>query len=687
MKNKLLSPLLRMGLAVTAIFLLFAAQPAYAVSDVSISALDTIANFGTQIKADSLLPNEAISFSVKKPDGSLVKMQTIASQEGNASVTFEDNQTLLAGAYSVILDNYNEMASFEVFPGEMNPETSGLYSSKGFVGANGADFAKVNVRIVDDFGNPLEFHEVKLTSSRGSDRIVAQLPETDENGLAAFLISSKETGVATFIATDESTGLTLSTRLKITFFKAPTVFKSVGGDPETILLAQASQTVSKFVIDNIPASVYQNETVSFQLKAIDALGYIVPAYTGTVIFSSTDTNAKYPNPYTFQPSDQGKKTFDLGLSFATLGTQKLTVQQEANALIKGEKTMEVMKKGSSGAGSSVIITKPATGTYAVNMLEIAGETSPSAKVKIFDNGQQIAEVVTDGNGRFSFKTSLLKDGQHAFHAESNGIQSTATVVTIDSTPAQIEQVNISKTNLTPGQTTEITFYSDPDLNSVQATVGDLIIDLESDPKNPGFYQGTLTAPLQTGEYTVNVILTDKLGNVTPTTEVGKLVVGSFFPSGSQSVFNVPSKVGGVQASPGNGKVTLTWQQAQTGIAFYRIYYGTNPDNLNLVVNTLDSKTQWDIPSLQNGTAYYFQVSAVDTANNESDNRSNMVSATPSASLQTSQSPVLCDPMPCPPDFTYPPTTPEDGPEVFGIIIASLLGGSLWRVYRKRYNIA
>ncbi|MBI2639233.1 Ig-like domain-containing protein [Candidatus Peregrinibacteria bacterium] len=667
------------------------AQSVRAAFDFSrLAALDTVAGFETVVKLNGFSSKQNLAIKISRPDGSEIIKQTVADFNGNARATISGYETKLAGSYRVAVDGFSDATVFEVFPGEMSPAVSGLYASKTFAAANGVDAVKVNVRIVDEFGNPLEFHEVKLVSSRSSDRIFNETAETAGDGIASFLISSPEVGVSTFTATDESSSETISARLKIVFFRAKGVAKAVGGDPETILLAQSGMSAARFEIDNLAASLNVNETVSFRVKAVDASGAVVNSYAGTIIFSSTDPNAQLPSAYTFQPADQGQHTFDLGLSFRTAGSQKLTVQQQGNALIQGEKTVTVTTVSSGGSAGQVRITKPATGTYSLKILEIAGEATPNVKVKLFDNGQEMTEVQANSAGRFSFNTPLLQDGQHVFSASSSGVQSESVTVTIDSTPARVEQFDISKTDLAPGESVEISVRSDPDLNSIQATMGDFITDLEPDPQNPGIYRGTLTAPAQDGEYTINIIITDKVGNVSPAAEAGKIRVDAGLKPPPIPSFSVPSKVQGAEAHPGNAAVQITWQAAQAaaGIAQYRIYYGTDPARITLVTNTTDAKTSWIIPNLQNGTKYYFQVVGIDTNGNEGDNRSDVVNATPSPDAVLPggggglQPPVLCDPMPCP-VAPPPPYTPEDGPEVFGMVIAALVGSGALRFLKKR----
>jgi hypothetical protein len=689
-------------LKITAILILglfVSVQTAYAST--TLSALDTVVNFGTKIEARNLQSGTSVDFKIKKPDGGFFDIQVVADSSGKATTFLPEGETKVAGIYTVNLNNgapfdstYGGQTTFRVFPGEMNKDSSSVYSDKETFAANGMDFTKIGVRIVDEFGNVLELHNVKLVSSRNADQILEDTLTTDSNGVASFLVSSMEPGFSTFTVTDETAGETVSNRVRVNFYDAPVTLQSVGGDP--VLLAQAGQIVSGFKIENIPASVRVNETTGFTVTAVDASGQPVPSYTGTVVFSSTDINAQLPTQYTYMPVDQGRKTFDLGLTFRTVGSQTLTVQQQNDATKRGFRTVQVLAASSNGTGAtgSVRITKPATGTYAVNTLEVAGEANSVSRVAILDRGQRIGEVQSDSSGRFSFNTPLLTDGQHIFYATSNGVQSEAVTVTIDSTPARVEHSQIQNKNLAPGGTTEVSVNSDSDLNSVQVTVGDdFIIDLVPDAVVAGLYTGTITAPAAEGEYTVNATLTDKYGNVTPLTEIGKLKVDAGLRPPPVPSFNVPSKVRGVAAVPWNAAVTLTWQPAtaEAGMAMYRIYYGTDQQNLNLVTNTATATNSFTVTNLRNGSTYYFQVVGVDNNGNEGDNKSDAVSASPNASAplppsgtESGQdgSPVLCDPGPCPPDVSPPPVTPQDGPEVWGMILAALMATSGWKVLRK-----
>lgn len=80
----------------------------------------------------------------------------------------------------------------------------------------------------------------------------------------------------------------------------------------------------------------------FNVKAVDAFGNTVTNYTGTVKFSTTDTNSNVvlPSNYTYQLSDNGNKQFT-GAKLCTAGPQTIYVEDVSNPLIKGQVTVNV----------------------------------------------------------------------------------------------------------------------------------------------------------------------------------------------------------------------------------------------------------------------------------------------------------------------------------------------------------
>jgi fibronectin type 3 domain-containing protein len=104
----------------------------------------------------------------------------------------------------------------------------------------------------------------------------------------------------------------------------------------------------------------------------------------------------------------------------------------------------------------------------------------------------------------------------------------------------------------------------------------------------------------------------------------------------------PGPPNGLTASPGNGKVTLSWKapgsDGGTGISGYEIYRGTSPggESGTPVNASLVAGTSFTVAGLTNGTMYYFTVAAVNKAKLQSA-RSGEASATPAAGASASAS--------------------------------------------------
>src|SRR5579871_725846 len=78
------------------------------------------------------------------------------------------------------------------------------------------------------------------------------------------------------------------------------------------------------------------------ITAVDSNGNIVPGYTGTVAFSSSDPfPGTVPATYTFTAADQGTHTFAAGGTLFTAGSQTVTAQDTANPSISSTATITV----------------------------------------------------------------------------------------------------------------------------------------------------------------------------------------------------------------------------------------------------------------------------------------------------------------------------------------------------------
>lgn len=99
---------------------------------------------------------------------------------------------------------------------------------------------------------------------------------------------------------------------------------------------------------------------------------------------------------------------------------------------------------------------------------------------------------------------------------------------------------------------------------------------------------------------------------------------------------VPSDVEGLSAQAGDGEVELSWDMAtdNVGVTEYKIYYGLNSvaeDSESYTlgpVETNNDSLSHTVTGLVNDTTYYFAITALDSAGNESEYYSEEISATP-----------------------------------------------------------
>ena len=113
--------------------------------------------------------------------------------------------------------------------------------------------------------------------------------------------------------------------------------------------------IDKFVLSG-PLSVPAGSPFSLTVTAEDALNNVVPLYTGTVDFSSSDFLAILPASYTFVLADSGQHMFSM--VFNTIGTDQVTAFDDANRAISGF------------ARVSVVAPVPEPETYAMVLIAL-----------------------------------------------------------------------------------------------------------------------------------------------------------------------------------------------------------------------------------------------------------------------------------------------------------------------------
>lgn len=687
-------------------------------SGIEMDAIDTVAGYGALLRLSNAPSENELEILVEKPDGSQVLLETESDLYGKAKIDVEGFYTKKAGEYTVMArtknskEDYGSAATFTVYPDSVSTSRSVLSVDRTTASANGNDYVSLEVYLRDRYNNPIQGHTINIISSRLTDEVVriSSAEYTNNQGSMLFHIYSRESGVATFMAHDTTSNITLNDRAKIAYYEPAATAPAIGG--HTVILASSSVAgpVSKFEIEELEESVKVGQTLNFTVTAYDEDDNIATDYTGEIRFSSTDNNATLPQDYQFEAEDQGTHTFSLSLSFETEGTQMLTVTNIDDDEIYGEFEIEVVRQGtgsSSNSGSdsnsgnsgteTFTVLTPTAGTYSRDSLTFTGKATYGLSVQIYEEETKIGSTSVTADGTFSYVATGLQDGPHVYSVST--VDSTGKVeetsddiaIEIDTSAPEVDQMEISPEGDIPaGSSFTVTLYTEKDLPEVSILFNNQLYDLVQDVLVDGVYQGVITAPEEVGEYEVDAILVDEVGNQGSYNAVSTLNVieaiaeeiteePETLPEVAEEEMDkseAPGPVSGVQAVAGDGRVTLSWEAPQTPeepavestdpatetdlpeemtdevntieeitleeeigeestidstdviIDHYRIYYGPDAELLYSSEDTLDNSTTWYVDGLDNNTLYYFKIVAVTADDIESAETSETISSTP-----------------------------------------------------------
>jgi hypothetical protein len=126
---------------------------------------------------------------------------------------------------------------------------------------------------------------------------------------------------------------------------------------------------ASLAVSGVPTTTTAGSAFSATVTAKDANGNTVTGYTGTVHFTSTDTQAGLPSDYTFTAGDNGVHTFTNLVTLKTVGNQTVTATDTATSTVTGTSsaiavgpasadhlTLGAPASASSGSAFSVTVT-------------------------------------------------------------------------------------------------------------------------------------------------------------------------------------------------------------------------------------------------------------------------------------------------------------------------------------------
>ncbi len=212
-----------------------------------------------------------------------------------------------------------------------------------------------------------------------------------DNGVHTFTNAVKlvTVGNQTITATDSSNGIT--------------------GTSPTVAITPAA--ASQFALTGLSGAV-AGTLQSLTVTAKDQYGNVATGYTGTVSFSSSDSNVAVvlPGSYTFVGGDNGVHTFSSAVKLVTAGNQTVTATDSGNSL--------------SNTSAAVAITPAAASQFALTGL--SGAVAGTLQTLTVTAKDQYGNVASGYRGAVSFSSSdtngsVVLPSSYTFLAGDNGV--------------------------------------------------------------------------------------------------------------------------------------------------------------------------------------------------------------------------------------------------------------------------
>ncbi len=173
---------------------------------------------------------------------------------------------------------------------------------------------------------------------------------------------------------------------------------AVSGTQSAITVTAA--TVASLIVDQIADPLVVGVSSNVRVKAVDAFGNTVTGYVGTVRFSSDDPQATLPSNYTFQPADNGIKTFIGWITMKTVGERSVTAADTIDGTIKGTQNAITVTPASA---ANLILNAPADITVSTEAIYTV--TRKDQFGNPLTSGAQTVYLSSDSTGNKQFRAT------------------------------------------------------------------------------------------------------------------------------------------------------------------------------------------------------------------------------------------------------------------------------------------
>ncbi|HPO05771.1 MAG TPA: hypothetical protein PLQ36_01540, partial [Candidatus Gracilibacteria bacterium] len=592
-------------------------------------SIDTIAGYATTLTSPQLKAGINLNFQIQKPNGGVLNLPARTGTDGKARINLDGYHTTKSGLYQVNWNLSGEKPSFltrfTVYPDIFSPVQSKVSLNNYNLALNQTLTGRIQVK--DRYGNLIRGQLMQVISSRPEDTIKLENGGlSDQNGQVVFTVKSAKTGVSVFTILNQNTNQAMQERAKAVFTSAD-LPRNIGGNIFSAdLTGNIANTDSFGILDHFelsfPDQVRVNDDQNYlKIMAKDKNNNTVRSYLGTVIIEvEGDDNAAIPNngQYTFIAQDQGEKAFSLALTFTSEGGKKIRVYDYDNGKINknlsGEKVVKVVEKLDNTDltdQSAIQIKSPVNEqVYGSSTITISGLAAPNTNLKLMLDEAKIDDLAVDMEGFFSKTLQNISDGSHSVYVmEAEGARRASPPVqfSVDATPPIIDKLELNpQTDLKAGDNYQIIVYSESKLDKAEARVAGVNQILKESATMPGKYEAALIAPDKIGDYSLDIVLTDELGNA-----------GNYR---QQAMLKVTKLAEAKISEPQNMKIEnnkITWEAPAKGDpTLYRLYAGSSQYNMGLVGQT--NKLFTFLNNAKVGENYYIALSAMNSDGEESE---------------------------------------------------------------------
>ena len=447
----------------------------------------------------------------------------------SATITAGDSQTYTAEAFDQYNNSLGDVTGTTTF--SLSPDGSctanscsatevGLHT---VTGNNGGKTSTSNLQVNEGVLDHIVISPSSATITAGdSQTYTAEAFDQYDNSLGDV------TGTTTFSLSPD--GSCTANSCSATAADDYTVTATHSGKTSTAILMVTPGAAVAFIVD-APTSTVAGSPADITVTARDTYNNVATSYTGTLHFTSTDSQAVLPGDYSFQIGDSGSKTFTDGITLKTSGAHQRVTATDTSSSLTG--TSQDINVGPS-APSTFLISTPASVTagtaftITATVQDAYGNTNTDYTETVnFTSSDTNASVVLPGD--YTFTTGAGGDnGVHTFTGETILVTAPNQTVTVGDGSIAVQSGSIT---VFPAAASAVSFGQQPGNilagqimnpavtvrvvdqygNSVTGSTASVTMAIGTNPGG-GTLGGTTTVAAVNGIATFGDIYVNKTGN-------------------------------------------------------------------------------------------------------------------------------------------------------------------------------